>query len=141
MKLLFIILWFSTLIKIDCQDLYWSKTKDWRLYDSRGISGFDFPVEKTNKLGNIQLEMGIIKQFVSNVTEISPDSTPIWMGKYVATYETEQGNKRLVFISTYGGFFYDPQSTKYFQLPRERRKEWLDFFATTEATLQKRDEN
>jgi hypothetical protein len=48
------------------------------------------------------------------------------MGGYLASCRVER-KLRKVLISSYGGFFYDPEAGKYYELPEAMVRDWNGF--------------
>jgi hypothetical protein len=118
------------------QGINWAESKNWRLYNILDNSAFGYPLDSLVNYSSRLLNKDSMQTFLSNVSIISIEKTPLWMGFYVASCELKNGTSRKIEISTYGGFFYDELEKKYYQLPLEIRKDWLDYLAESEAALQ-----
>jgi hypothetical protein len=118
------------------QNFNWAESKNWKLYDIHDESAFNYPLDTLRKFRNRSLNKDSMLIFVSNLTIIPIERIPVWMGFYVATCEFNSGAIRKIEISMYGGFFYDEKEKKYFQLPVEIRKDWLDYMSDSAAALQ-----
>jgi hypothetical protein len=67
-------------------------------------------------------------QFYLNSMSALPDKTdPIWMGSYLASYESSDGKVHKVEVSIYGGFLFDELTGKHYNLPRQLNSRWLKF--------------
>ncbi len=118
------------------QSINWAESKNWKLYDVHDESAFNYTLDTLRKFRNRSLNKDSMQTFVSNVTIIPIERIPVWMGFYVATCEFKSGAIRKIEISVYGGFFYDEKEKKYYQLPLEISKDWLDYMAESAAALQ-----
>ena len=105
----------------------WSKTKNWKVYPGEGQSVFSFPVDSFKVTRNNPLNQDSIQFYLRKMQLIPPDHIPTWMGAYLASYESSDGEINKVEIGTYGGYFYDVSSDKYFSLPRQFIRPWQKF--------------
>ena len=107
----------------------WSKTRNWKIYALAGQKIFTLPIDSIRALKNKSLDNNIMQFFLTKAAIIPKERTPVWMGAYLASYETEDGNIRKVEVSAYGGFFYDESSSLYFLLPHSIRDEWINYIS------------
>jgi len=70
-----------------------------------------------------------MRKFVRDVLPVPNDSTPVWMGAYVATCSLD-GKEVKVEISTYGGFFYCEADREIYEIPAPLKNEWQDYIAS-----------
>ena len=116
MKLLFVfvILFFSS--KNYAQQINWQQTKNWRLYDAHSLRGFNNPDEKILAAKNIELNLDSIKEYLTSVTLYTPENNPVWMGNYIVSFQTNDQQTNIIYVSIYGGFMYDSKDHIYFKL-------------------------
>jgi hypothetical protein len=136
MKLFYTIILLMSLSKLFSQEINWAKTSNWKLYDSHGLKGYDLTPEKLTGINNDSLNIDSVRDFLSVVSVLPSDNPPVWMGHYIASCKTQNGAIKIIYISTYGGFFYDAAEKKYYQLLPDKTKDWLEYFSEKEASIQ-----
>ena len=122
--------------KMSAQGIDWKSTTNWRIYYTNDKAALNYPIEKLMSFKNALLKNDRMEYFLADVSLISVEKTPVWMGFYIATCQMKDSSIRKICISTYGGFFFDVTEKKYYELPLNLRKDWLDYFADSEAALQ-----
>jgi len=105
----------------------WPKTKNWKVYKGEGQQVFSYSIDTLNSIPSKRLNQDSIQFFLENMVQVSDTTHPIWMGSYLASYESSAGKVHKVEVSIYGGFFYDESSGKYYNLPRQFNAKWLAF--------------
>jgi hypothetical protein len=128
MKLVLIIALSLLFFSGQAQEIKWSSTRDWKLYNLKGHGVFNYSVDTLINFKSYTLNQDSIIALIKNVTVISVEKQPIWMGAYVGSFEYE-GQKVKIEISYYGGFFYSEKDRKYYELSKELAKEWSDYFS------------
>lgn len=108
----------------------WRDTKNWNLYDIHSKNGFLFSIDTLRFFRKVPLNEDTMKTFLSSISEIPPDKTPVWMGYYVSSCQLQDGATIKIEVSQYGGFFYSESENRYFQLPSVARSSWLNFFTS-----------
>jgi hypothetical protein len=136
MRKSFICIMFIVATRTHAQDIDWQQTSIWKLYDTRSIRSLGTPIEKILQSKSAFLDSVDIKNFLSAVTKMPSADAPVWMGYYVVSCVTKEGELKLFYISVYGGFFYDRDKKIYYQVAEDARKEWLDYFSQAEVALQ-----
>lgn len=133
----YIVLFIYILFANKCfsQNINWKDAKNWRLYDLRSGSAFNYSLDTLKKFRSIDLDPDTMHIFLSEVIEWPKSKTSLWMGLYVATCELPEREIRKIEISVYGGFFYDDLTKTYFQLPSSDRDDWLDYFSAMSGKL------
>lgn len=133
----YLILFISILFVTKCfsQDINWKDAKNWRLYDLRDGSAFNYSLDTLKNFKSIQLDYDTMHIFLSDVVEWPKNKSSLWMGLYVATCELPEREIQKIEISVYGGFFYDDLTKSYFQLPSSDRDDWLDYFSSNSRRL------
>jgi hypothetical protein len=119
----------------NCQNVNWAETSNWKLYKIHEKRAFSYSIDTLINFKFALLNNDSMRIFLSNVSIIPYEKTPLWMGFYVASCQLNDGTIKKIEIGTYGGFFYDEKEKKYYQLPLEIRKEWLDYLADSGADL------
>jgi hypothetical protein len=109
------------------QKVQWSTTKNWKIYKGEGKQIFSYTIDTLKSLKSKILDKDSIQFFLQKSLPIPPEKTPVWMGSYLASYELPDGKTCKVEVSTYGGFFYDQSSGKYYSVPREWSPTWLNY--------------
>lgn len=109
------------------QDINWKNTRNWKLYDIHSQAGARYSLDTLQHFRSIGLNSDTLQTFLSGVTAWPADKYSMWMGLYIATCETEDKKLRKIIISTYGGFFYDQATRRYYQVEPELTSEWLEF--------------
>lgn len=104
----------------------WQQTSHWRLYKIKGAVQFSISADSLDLFKNYQLRSDSMVYFLRSADPLPADARPTWMGGAVATCQYD-GKIRKVLISSYGGFFYDQMSDTFFQLPAQKKDEWLGY--------------
>jgi hypothetical protein len=102
----------------------WARTKHWKIYSIAGQRVFKISKDSLQNLPSSDLDGDSLRYFLSVTKTIPLDQTPVWMGSWLSSYESTNGRINKVEISTYGGFFYDEASSKYYEVPRELSAPW-----------------
>jgi len=136
-KLLYILLFTFFILPIYCcgQEIDWKATSNWKLYSIRNKAGFRYPVDSLAFFKSIRLDDSTMKGFLMSSTIWPKEKTSLWMGLFVVSFETPAKEIRKLVISSYGGFFYDPDSKRYYELPEIGRNAWYQFINDNAATL------
>jgi hypothetical protein len=116
------------------QNNLWQHSTGWTIYNIRGAKFYKIPLDSIGNYRNMRLNDDSMRVFLSQSVEISRDSTPMWMGAYVTTCFIDH-KKRKIDISSYGGFFFDEGSKKFFALSPNKQKGWLNYLATCSGAL------
>jgi hypothetical protein len=104
----------------------WSKTSNWKIYRVPGPAVFKITIDSLNRLDSRPLQKDSLMSFLATCT-ILPDSiNPLWMGGWVATYEST-GKTHKLEISSYGAFFYDQSSGRFYQIPMALKDDWMTY--------------
>lgn len=109
------------------QSVQWSKTTNWKIYEGEGFKVFSYPVDTLKNLRSKILETDSIQYYIEQAQSIAKERTPVWMGSYLASYESPDGKTNKVEVSVYGGFFYDQTSGKYFEIRKELSANWMKY--------------
>jgi len=109
MKLFYLIIMIFLGNRIFSQEINWKETKNWRLYDIQDKRAFNYPIDSLSNFKSTPLNSDNMLPFLSNVSLIPIERTPLWMGFYVTTCQTKEDKIKKIEISIYGGFFYDEE--------------------------------
>lgn len=112
-----------------CQSVDWKSANHWQLYSIHIHGALNYSVDSLKRFKNVDLRSDSMQSFLRNVEPLSDENTPLWMGYYVTTCQFQDGTVRKVIISSYGGFFYDERSKKYYVLPIDIRTQWLNYIS------------
>ncbi len=136
-KILGILLFTVLYLPIICcgQDIDWKTTSNWKLYNIHNKAGFRYPVDSLTFFKSVRLDDSAMNRFLITSTIWPKEKTSLWMGLFVASFETSAKEIRKLIISSYGGFFYDPTSRRYYELPEADRISWYQFINDNAATL------
>jgi len=61
---------------------------------------------------------------------------PIWMGCYLTSCKTPDGQVRKVLISHYAGFIYCEWDKSYYLLDSSQLKSWLEYLSNTYVSIE-----
>src|SRR5579863_4276764 len=112
---------FNTEAQID-----WGKSSHWKIYKVPEPIMFKIPIDSLPQTNSQTLRKDSILIYIGSST-ILPDSIkPVWMGGWLATYEFS-GQIRKIEISSYGAFFYDQSSNRFYQIPIGLKEEWMTY--------------
>ena len=112
----------------------WHKTSDWKIYKVLSGNTFAIPLDSLSRFNSRRLQQDTVLGYIAE-SKILPDSiNPVWMGAWVSTYRYD-GQVHKIQISAYGGFFYDQSSGRYYQIPMERKDDWMNYINRTLSTL------
>lgn len=107
----------------------WQKMSDWKLYqENKFTEVFRIPADSLRYMSSGPLSSDSMKRFLTGVEKID-GVNPQWMGCYLASCKDSQGHIYKVVVSHYGGFFYNPLNSGYYQVPSVESRNWLIFFS------------
>jgi hypothetical protein len=104
----------------------WQQTSHWRLYNIKDAVQFSISADSLSFFKNYQLQSDSMANFLHGIEPLHIEESPVWMGGVVATCLYD-GKIRKILISSYGGFFYDQVSGTFFQLPLQKKEDWLNY--------------
>ncbi len=112
---------FNTEAQID-----WGKSSHWKIYKVPEPIMFKIPIDSLPQTNSQTLRKDSILIYIGSST-ILPDSIkPVWMGGWLATYEFS-GQEHKIEISSYGAFFYDQSTNRFYQIPMELKEDWMTY--------------
>jgi hypothetical protein len=127
MKRSFFILFLFVASRSSAQTINWQRTSEWKLYELRDKKGMRTPVDSLKYFRTIMLDDDSVRYFLVDAKEISRGDEPVWMGAIILSHVDSSGIFRKVDASVYGGFFYDEQTGKYFQMRQEAKERWIEY--------------
>ena len=138
MKILITSVLFITAILLQAraiaQSPSWQHSTNWTLYNLGGTKFYHVKVDSLANYPSRNLNDDSMRLFLSGATDLASDKPPVWMGAYVVTCLID-GQKKKIDISTYGGFFFDERTNKYYTVPQQFQKIWLDYLASCTGAL------
>lgn len=111
-------------------------TNHWKLYDINAGNLFQYSIDTVKTFPCYELDDDSIHEYLAELSELSSDDPPRWMGAHIATYDMD-GRMRKVEISLYGGFFYDEASKKHYQIPDNKIDDWLSYIRRSFMAIHK----
>lgn len=99
-------------------DINWAKSTNWKIYSLPGKKAANFPIDTLKNFKSKSLEQDSMRLYLANVRPIESTYGAVWQGYIVGTCEIDHAIRKIIF-STYGGFFFDPASSRYFELPED----------------------
>jgi hypothetical protein len=124
--------------RFSAQDIDWSQTTHWRIYNIHNKKDFGFSIDTLSHFNSVELSDDSMHSFLQRVTQLKDVQMPIWMGHFVATCMLKDGSARKVELSTYGGFFYDDKTKNYYEVPEEVRSQWHSYLSDSKASIPSR---
>jgi hypothetical protein len=122
-----IIMFIFSAVAASAQVVNWKTTKNWKLYKLNSRMAFSYPVDTLCNFESVNLNDDTIRNFLSTASVWPKEKKTVWMGLFVATYETEKNELRKVNISNYAGFFFDETTNKYYEVTEGVRNEWMNY--------------
>ena|SRR5580692_57866 len=112
-----------------CQSVDWKSANHWQLYSIHSHGALNYSLDSLKKFKNVDLNSDSMQSFLRNAEPLPDENTPLWMGYYLTTCQFGNATIRKVIISSYGGFFYDETSKKYYEIPIDIRTQWLNYIS------------
>lgn len=106
------------------QTINWKQANNWQLYNIRSKAGFNYPLDTLTNFKHITLDSSIMSEFLNNVTLVSNNRPVLWQGLYVASCEMPDKKKRKIIFSNFGGFFWDDNTQRHFELADTLKTRW-----------------
>jgi hypothetical protein len=122
-------------------DITWDSTKNWKIYKLQNFRRvFGIPADSLQYLDKRSLNDDSMHLYLLNATKLPP-TNPAWMGCYLTSYETSDGEIRKAIISYYGGFFYCQLDNAFFQINSNDQHGWMDYLANCYMNIPKTKSN
>lgn len=126
-RLIVLMAFFLTTLIGRGQAIDWSTTRNWKIYALNNKEAYFYPVDTLVNFKSASMNDSTVLSFLSKASILPKNKGATWMGVYIASYETEDKQRRKLILSSYGGFFFDSYTQRYYGLPKELRKDWNDF--------------
>ena len=81
------------------QQLDWSQTKDWTIYDVHDDNAFSYSLDTLLHIKSTPLSDSIMHRYLKGDTAWPRDKSTLWMGLYVTTCRFTDGSTHKVDIS------------------------------------------
>ncbi len=108
------------------QEVIWKNSKNWKLYNIINKAGFTYSLDTLVSFQSTDLSNQTMQYFMNDISEWPKEKYSLWMGLFIATCELEDGKRRKIIISNYGGFFYDQITKRYYELPPKLQDQWIE---------------
>lgn len=112
----------------------WQQSANWTLYNIRGAKFYKIATNSLDSYVSRSLNDDSMRIFLSYSSATPSDKAPVWMGAYVTSCIIDH-KKRKIDISSYGGFFFDESEKRYYSLPQELQKDWLNYLAKSAGAI------
>lgn len=114
----------------------WDSTKNWKLYRLANFQQvFRIPSDSLQNLKSRPLNDDSVHQFLSNAKKLQ-NINPVWMGCYLASYQSSDGKLKKAIISHYAGFFYCQWEKSYYQLDPAQQQDWLSYLSAAYTAIE-----
>jgi len=117
------------------QQSEWTSATNWIVYNVPEGKIWHLSIDSLKNFNRKVLNTDSLQALLLGTDSIIVQYSPAWMGAYLATCTLDHVTRKVI-ISTYGGFFCDQISGKYFQVPLSVQKDWLNYWAASVASLQ-----
>jgi len=112
----------------------WQQSSEWTLYNVHGAKFYKIAQDSLDKYNKRSLNDDSMRAFLTHSSVMPSEKAPMWMGAYVASCTIDH-RRRKIDISSYGGFFFDEAEKKYYSVPQEMQKEWLNYLAECAGSI------
>lgn len=103
----------------------WEVANNWRIYKMPSHIGLRISLDSMPIYKSMPIESDRLRTYMKNIQEIK-NVNPVWTGLYVGSCELNNIKHKILF-SRYGGFFFDDNSKRYYQISEELREDWINF--------------
>jgi len=111
-------------------------TTNWKIYlltDFNRI--WRMPIDSLKYLKSRPLNNDSMHAFLVDAKDLQ-GKKPIWMGCYLTSCKTPDGQVRKVLISHYAGFIYCEWDKSYYLLDSSQLKSWLEYLSNTYVSIE-----
>jgi hypothetical protein len=112
----------------------WQQSSQWTLYNVRGAKFYKIAADSLDRYANRPLNDDSMHIFLSHSFALPSDKAPAWMGAFVTSCTLDH-KKRKIDISSYGGFFFDETEKKFYSVPENIQRDWLNYLAGSAGAL------
>ena len=126
-QLIFLISFTLTTFFCRSQTIDWSTTRNWKIYALNTKAAYSYPVDTLSNFKNVRMNDSAVISFLTKSVIWPKGKGATWMGLYISSYEAADKKLRKIVISSYGGFLFEQDSRRYYELPENLRQSWNDF--------------
>ena len=117
------------------QEIAWDKTTKWKIYAVPSKGAFKFPADTLHHFKKIELDDKTMHEYLKDATIWPKEKYSVWMGSFVSAFEKADGKLKKIIISSYGGFIYDADEKRYYEIPESKREGWYKYINEKAAEL------
>lgn len=111
-------------------------TTNWKIYPLTDFNRiWRMPIDSLKYLKSRPLNNDSMHTFLVDVKDLQ-GKKPIWMGCYLTSCQTPDGQVRKVLISHYAGFFYCEWDKSYHVLDESQLKFWLEYLSNAYVSIE-----
>lgn len=126
----------QNLPKIQQSAIAWDSTSNWKIYPLTDFNRiFKMSIDSLKYLKSLPLNKDLMHSFLIDVKELQGNK-PLWMGCYLTSCQTPDGQVRKVIISHYAGFFYCEWEKSYYRLDSTQLKSWLEYLSNAYVSIE-----
>ena len=121
------------------QTFDWHQTHNWKMYNIGSSKGLKLSIDSLRQVSSLPMNDDSVHLFIKQIDSVPKEKYFTWMGAYYATCVIDTIICKID-ISVYGGFLYNEQTKRYYQLPKSVRNEWMNWLSEIKEQLGKPDE-
>jgi hypothetical protein len=121
----------------NCQSsIIWDSTTNWNIYTLTDFNRiWQMPIDSLVFLKSRPLNSDSMHAFLVDVKDLQ-GKKPIWMGCYLSSCQTPDGQVRKVLISHYAGFLYCDWNKSYIMIDPSQLKSWLEYLSNAYVSVE-----
>jgi hypothetical protein len=124
------------LIKSQESPIVWDSTTNWEIYPLNNFNRiWQIPIDSLKYLKSQPLSNDTMHVFLVGMKDLQ-EKKPIWMGCYLTSCQTPDGQIRKVLISHYAGFLYCDWDKSYHILGSSQLKPWLEYLSAAYVSIE-----
>jgi len=109
--------------------IVWDSTTNWKIYSPNNFDRiWRMPIDSLKYLKSQPLNNDSMHNFLIDMKDLE-GKKPLWMGCYLTSCQTPDGQIRKVLISHYAGFLYSEWDKSYHVLDPSQLKPWLEYLS------------
>lgn len=116
------------------QSAAWQQSSHWTLYNLGGVKFYKVKTDSLSFYNSRPLDDDSMHDFLAHASGLASEQAPLWMGAFVTSCLID-GKIHKVDISSYGTFFFDETTKKYFQVTQDVRTDWLNYLANSAGSV------
>ena len=126
----------------NCQpSIVWDSTINWKIYPLTDFNRiWQLPIDSLKYLKGRPLNDDSMHTFLMDGKDLQ-GKKPLWMGGYLTSCQTRDGQIRKVVISHYAGFFYCEWDKSYHILDPSKLKIWLEYLSNAFISIEAESNN